>query len=65
MSDDEPMSPACMKCEQVTGNTTCFPEPCVFYRERQTLGTKSYNIAMLDRARRGMRETVHASIGEP
>lgn len=57
---DEPMSPACMKCEQVTGKSTCFPGPCVFYRERGVLGTKSYNIAMLDRARRGMRDRVHA-----
>jgi hypothetical protein len=49
-----------MKCEQVTGKSTCFPGPCVFYHERNTAGTKSHNIATLDRIRRGMRETVHA-----
>lgn len=59
---DEPLSPACMKCEAVTGKTTCFPGPCVFYHERNTPGTKAYNIATLDRVRRGMRETVHAPV---
>lgn len=50
---DEPLSPACMKCEAVTGKTTCFPGPCVFYHERNTPGTKAHDIATLDRIRRG------------
>lgn len=52
MSDWKPLAPACMKCEAVTGKTTCFPAPCVFYVERNTPGTKAYNIATLDRIRR-------------
>ena len=51
MSDWEPLAPACMKCEQVTGNPSCFPGPCVFYHERNRAGTKAYHIAMLDRIR--------------
>lgn len=67
---DAPLSPACMKCEQVTGNSTCFPGPCVFYHERNLPGTKAYNIAMLDRIRRGSRDPIYAptsplSPGEP
>lgn len=50
---DEPMAPACLRCEAVTGKSTCFPGPCVFYHERSKLGTKSYNLARLDRIRRG------------
>lgn len=50
---DEPLSPACMKCEAVTGKATCFPGPCVFYHERNTPGTKAHNVATLDRIRRG------------
>lgn len=61
MREFEPLSPACMKCEQVTGKSTCFPGPCVFYHERNTLGTKSANIAALDRVRRGMRDSVHVA----
>lgn len=57
----EALSPACMKCEAVTGKTTCFPGPCVFYRERNIPGTKSNNIATLDRIRRGARDRVSAS----
>ena len=57
---DESLSPGCMKCEQVTGNATCFPGQCVFWSQRDSYGTKAYNVAMLDRVRRGMRETVHA-----
>lgn len=61
MANDEPLSPACMKCEAVTGKTTCFPGPCVFYRERDIPGTKANNIAALDRIRRGSRAPVHAA----
>lgn len=53
MTSDEALSPACMKCEQVTGKTTCFPGPCVFFHERNTSGSKSHDIATLDRIRRG------------
>ncbi len=55
------MAPACMKCVQVTGNSTCFPGPCVFYHERNIEGTKSHAVAMLDRIRRGAREPVYVS----
>lgn len=58
--EDEPMSPGCMKCEQVTGNSTCFPGPCIFFRERSTPGSKAHSIATLDRIRRGARDSVHA-----
>jgi hypothetical protein len=61
VSEWEPLSPACQKCEAVTGKATCFPSPCVFYQERQAEGTRSYNIATLDRIRRGARDTVHVS----
>lgn len=49
----EKLSPACMMCPRVTGAQTCFPEPCVFYRERNIEGTKSYAVMMLYRARNG------------
>lgn len=61
MAEFEPLSPACMKCEQVTGKATCFPGPCVFFHERNQTGTKSHSIATLDRIGRGMREPVHAA----
>ncbi len=61
MSGWEPLSPACMKCEAVTGKGTCFPGPCVFFHERNTPGTRAFNVATLDRIRRGMREPVRAS----
>jgi hypothetical protein len=48
----EKMAPACMKCPQVTGKTTCFPSPCVFFHERNTPGTMAHNVATLDRIRR-------------
>jgi len=51
--DSEAMAPACMKCQQVTGKNTCFPGPCVFFHERNTPGTAAYNVATLDRIRRG------------
>lgn len=60
MGDFKPLAPACMKCEQVTGRSTCFPGPCVFHHERNKPGTKAHDIAMLDRIRRGARDTVHA-----
>lgn len=59
--EDEPLSPACMKCEAVTGNSTCFPESCVFYRERRTPGTKAHDVAVLDQIRRGKLQPVHAA----
>ncbi len=62
---DEAMSPACMKCEAVTGKTTCFPAPCVFYLERGIPGTKAHNIARLDRIRRGMGDRVYVSDPNP
>jgi len=58
--DFEPLAPACMKCEQVTGKSTCFPGPCVFFHERNIEGTKANHIATIGHVRRGMRETVHA-----
>jgi hypothetical protein len=61
MGDWKPLSPACMKCEQVTGKDTCFPGLCVFFHERNTPGSKAHQVAMIDRIRRGMREPVHAS----
>lgn len=61
MATDEPLSPACMKCEAVTGKVTCFPGPCVFFHERNIPGTKANNIAALDRIRRGSRAPVHAA----
>lgn len=61
MVDDGPLPPACMKCEQVTGKTTCFPGPCVFFHERNIEGTKASQIATLDRIRRGARDAVRAS----
>lgn len=42
------ISPACLKCPQVTGKTTCFPGPCVFFHERNLTGTKSNQIETLD-----------------
>ena len=57
----EPLAPGCMKCEQVTGRATCFPGPCVFLRERNVEGSKSNQIATLDRIRRGMRDRVSAA----
>lgn len=66
MSDpDEPLSPGCMKCEPVTGKSTCFPGPCIFFRDRDTPGTRSFNIARIDRVRRGMLDTVHAPQSSP
>jgi len=50
-----------MMCERVTGNLTCFPAPCAFYHERNVPGTKSHQIATLDRIRRGSKERVYAS----
>jgi hypothetical protein len=61
MGDKYPMSPACMKCEKVTGKTTCFPGPCRFFRERGIAGTKAHNIATIDRIHRGMRDPVFVS----
>lgn len=58
---EEPLSPACMKCEAVTGKSTCFPGPCVFLRERSMPGTKANNIARLDQIKRGMRDPIFAS----
>jgi hypothetical protein len=58
--DFEPLAPACMKCEKVTGQSTCFPGPCRFYHERNIEGTTANAIATIDRVRRGMRDTVHA-----
>lgn len=55
------LAPGCAKCDQVTGNATCFPGPCAFFADRSQPGTKSYNIAYLDRVRRGMLEPVHTS----
>ena len=49
--DEDAIPPACLRCEQVTGGATCFPGPCVFYRERNQPGTKSNQIATLDRIR--------------
>lgn len=57
----EPLAPACMKCEQVTGKSTCFPGPCRFYHERSQEGTTAYNVARLDRIRRGMLDPIRAS----
>lgn len=54
------MAPACMKCEQVTGKSTCFPGPCVFFHERSTPGTKANQVATLDRIRRGSHEPIRA-----
>lgn len=65
MSEWQPLSPACMKCEQVTGKSTCFPGPCAFFHERNTTGTKAHSVAMLDRIRRGARDTVHAPALNP
>jgi len=65
MSDWQPLSPTCGKCEQVTGKTTCFPGPCVFFHERSVPGTKSFNIATLDRIRRGTLDPVHARNTSP
>lgn len=45
------LAPACMKCEAVTGKTTCFPGLCVFFHERGKPGTKSQSVATLDRIR--------------
>lgn len=59
--EDEALSPACMKCEAVTGKTTCFPGPCVFYRERGTPGTKANSIAVIDQIRRGKHQPIHAA----
>lgn len=64
MSDFEPLSPACMQCERVTGKSTCFPGLCVFFHERSIPGTKAHQIATLHRISRGMRDTVHPSQGE-
>lgn len=61
MTLEEPLSPACMKCVQVTGKSTCFPAPCKFYQERNIAGTKSHDVATLDRIRRGAREPVYVS----
>lgn len=47
------MAPACMKCQLVTGKSTCFPGPCVFYHERNTPGTTAHGIATIDRIRHG------------
>ena len=58
---DRPMPPACMKCEQVTGKSTCFPGPCVFHLERGQPGTKSHDVATLDRIRRGSRDPVRTA----
>lgn len=57
---EESLPPGCMKCEAVTGISTCFPGPCVFFHERRIEGTKAHHIATLDRIRRGMQETVRA-----
>lgn len=65
MTEFEPLSPACMKCEQVTGKSTCFPAPCVFFLERNKVGSRAHAVAVIDRVRRGMRETVHASEPSP
>lgn len=61
MVDDGPLPPACMKCEQVTGKSTCFPGPCVFFHERNIEGTKASQIAQIDRVYRGARDAVRAS----
>lgn len=61
MSQDTPASPACMKCEAVTGKETCFPGPCVFFHERNIPGTKANNIAVLDQIRRGKGSRVYAA----
>ena len=58
---EAPLSPACMKCEQVTGKLTCFPGPCVFFHERNIEGTKANQVATLGRIRRGAKESVYAS----
>ena len=59
--EDDALPPACMKCEEVTGKLTCFPGPCAFHRERNTVGSKSHQIATLDRIRRGMLDPIRAS----
>lgn len=59
--EDEALSPACMKCEAVTGKTTCFPGSCVFYRERGTPGTKANSVAVIDQIRRGKHQPIHAA----
>lgn len=61
MSGFEPLAPACMKCAQVTGKSTCFPAPCVFFLERDKPGTVAHKVATLDRIRRGAYERVYAS----
>ena len=58
---DDALPPACMKCPQVTGNNTCFPQPCVFFNERNVPGTKANQIAQLDRIRRGSKEPIRAA----
>ena len=59
--DSEALAPACMKCQQVTGKSTCFPGSCVFFHERNTPGTVAHNVATLDRIRRGAGERVYAA----
>ncbi|QOT71916.1 hypothetical protein H5V43_01695 [Sphingobium fuliginis] len=54
MADWTPLSPACMKCERVTGKDTCFPGPCVYFHEQNKPGTKANQIAQIDRIRRGL-----------
>lgn len=58
---DEPVSPACMKCRDVTGKDTCFPGPCVFFHERNVEGSKAHAVATLDRIRRGARSPIYGS----
>jgi hypothetical protein len=58
----EGLSPACVKCQQVTGKSTCFPKPCVFFHERDLTGTKSNQIDTLDWIRKtGARRNQMAS----
>lgn len=61
MSGERPLSPACMKCEAVTGNATCFPGPCMFFHERNTPGTRAHAVATLDRIRRGSLDPIRAA----
>lgn len=63
MSDFKPLSPACLKCAEVTGKSTCFPKHCVFFIERNTPGTTAHNVAVLDRIRRG-KGPIYASVQE-
>ena len=52
---------ACMKCPQVTGNNTCFPQPCVFFNERIVPGTTANQIARPNRIRRDGKEPIRAA----